>query len=69
MDAAGIAKGQVFRPINRGGRVIDAMLTPETAAKIVKDAAERAGLDPADFERSTLIDSLARIGWSPCVRA
>jgi integrase len=54
LEAAGIAEGPVFRPINRGGRVVAATLTAESAAQVVKDAAERAGLDPATFAGHSL---------------
>ena len=68
LDAAGIVEGPVFRPINRGGRVVDAMLTAESAAQVVKDAAERAGLDPAAFAghslRAGFLTSAAKAGAS-----
>ena len=54
LDAAGITEGPIFRPINRGRRVVNARLTAESAAQVVKDAAERAGLDPAAFAGHSL---------------
>jgi site-specific recombinase XerD len=68
LSAAGIVEGPVFRPINRGGRVVDAMLTAESAAQVVKDAAERAGLDPRTFAghslRAGFLTSAASAGAS-----
>jgi len=54
LAAAKIESGPIFRPINRGGRVVNARLTAESAAQVVKDAAERAGLDPAAFAGHSL---------------
>jgi len=68
LDAARITEGPVFRPINRGGRVVNAMLTAESIAEVIKDAAERAGLDPAKFGghslRAGFLTSAAKAGAS-----
>ena len=68
LDRAHITQGPIFRPINRGGRVVDAMLTAESAATVVKDAAKRAGLDPAAFAghslRSGFLTSAAKANAS-----
>ena len=66
--AAGITAGPVFRPINRGGRVVDAALTAESAASVVKEHAEAVGLNPADFAshslRAGFLTSAAEAGAS-----
>ena len=68
LDAAGISEGPVFRPINRGGRVVDSMLTAESVAEVIKDAAGRAGLDPTLFGghslRAGFLTSAANAGAS-----
>jgi site-specific recombinase XerD len=68
LDAARITEGPIFRPINRGGRVVNATLTAESAAQVVKDAAERAGLDPDMFAghslRAGFLTSAAAAGAS-----
>lgn len=68
LAAARITEGPIFRPINRGGRVVNAMLTAESAAQVVKDAAKRAGLDPAAFGghslRAGFLTSAAEAGAS-----
>lgn len=45
--AGGIAKGPVFRGIDRWGNLDDKALTPQTINAIVKRRAERARIDPA----------------------
>ena len=68
LDAARITEGPVFRPINRGGRVVNAVLTAESVAEVIKDAAGRAGLDPAEFAghslRAGFLTSAAKAGAS-----
>ena len=54
LNSAGVTEGPIFRPINRGRRAVNAMLTPESAAQVVKDAAERASFDPAAFAGHSL---------------
>ncbi len=54
LDAAGIIDGPVFRRIDRHGRVGAQALTPQVVALVVKDAAEAAGLDPAEFAGHSL---------------
>lgn len=68
LAGAKIETGPIFRPINRGGRVVNARLTAESAAQVVKDAAERAGLDPVAFAghslRAGFLTSAAAAGAS-----
>jgi integrase len=49
LDAARIVEGPIFRAINRGGRVGEACITPQVVASVVKEAAEKSGLDPKHF--------------------
>jgi integrase len=49
LDAAGIADGPVFRPIDKVGRVSTRALTPHTIGKIVKRYAGFAGYNAAEF--------------------
>lgn len=68
LDAADISEGPIFRPIRRGGHVQPARLTDRSVANIVKQHAERAGLDPALFSghslRAGFLTSAARRGAS-----
>ena len=59
IDAAGITTGPVFRQIKKGGLMTDQGLSPEAVASVVKDAAERIGLDPALFGGHSLRSGLA----------
>lgn len=54
LAAAGITEGPMFRPIGKGGRVIDARLTDRSVATIVKAHAKAAGLDEAQFSGHSL---------------
>ena len=68
LDAAEITEGPLFRPIRRGGHVQPARLTDRSVANIVKQHAERAGLDPALFSghslRAGFLTSAAKRGAS-----
>lgn len=68
LAAARITEGPIFRPINRGGCVVNARVTAKSAAQMVKDAAERAGLDPTAFAghslRAGFLTSAANAGAS-----
>jgi len=53
--AAGqLSSGHVFRPLNKGGRVVGDRLTPQSVDRMVRDYAERLGirLAPHDLRRS-----------------
>jgi integrase len=52
--AASIKDGPVFRPIAKGGRILNARLTDRTVAKIVKGHAARVGLEPSEFSAHSL---------------
>ena len=52
--AAGIAAGPIFRPVNKGGRVLPDRLTDRSVALVVKHRAAAAKLDPALFSGHSL---------------
>ena len=54
LKAANIIEGPVFRPINRGGRVLDTRLTGRSVANIVKARATKVGLNASDFAGHSL---------------
>jgi site-specific recombinase XerD len=54
LDAAGITAGPVFRSVNRYGKVAGRALSPRSVAKILKRAAERAGIDAASIAGHSL---------------
>jgi site-specific recombinase XerD len=68
LDAAGIATGPIFRPINKAGMVAAGRLTDRSVANIVKAYAERAGFDASLFSghslRSGFLTSAAAKGAS-----
>jgi integrase len=69
LAAAEISAGPVFRAVTRGGRVLtDRPLSDDSAARVVKRYAERAGLDPALYAghslRSGFLTSAAESGAS-----
>ena len=53
IEAAGIDDGAVFRSVTRHGRIGD-RLTARSVAAVVKQYAQRAGLDPAEFAGHSL---------------
>jgi integrase len=44
LGTQGITEGPLFRPVSRGGRVLDRRLNPDWVRRTVKQAAEAAGL-------------------------
>lgn len=54
LAAAGITEGPVFRPINKGGRVLPRRLTDRSVALIIKRHAAAAKLDPEIFSGHSL---------------
>ena len=68
LAAAGISSGPVFRAVAQGGKVSDAPLAEDSAARIVKRYAQRVGLDPASYAghslRSGFLTSAAESGAS-----
>ena len=54
LDAAGITSGPIFRPINKGGRVLPGRLTDQSVALVVKYRASAAKLDPKLFAGHSL---------------
>jgi site-specific recombinase XerD len=67
LEAASITSGPIFRSVKRGGAVAG-RLPAQSVADIVKDYAERVGLDPAAFAghsmRSGFLTSAAKRGAS-----
>jgi integrase len=59
LKASGITTGPIFRPVGKGGRILDQQLTDRSAAQVVKDAAEAAGLDPKQYAGHSLRAGLA----------
>jgi len=55
LDAARITEGPLFRPIRKGGNVVEVeRLSDRSVANIVKAHAEAVGLDPAVFSGHSL---------------
>jgi site-specific recombinase XerD len=54
LEAARIEAGPIFRPLAKGGRVLEQALSTKSVAAIVKDYAERAGFDPEEFSGHSL---------------
>lgn len=59
LERSGIKEGPVFRPINRHGGIRPTALRAESVAAIIKEAATKAGLDPARFAGHSLRSGLA----------
>lgn len=59
LDHAGITSGPIFRRINRHGHVADQRLSGEAVSVIVKERAEAAGFDSADYSGHSLRAGLA----------
>lgn len=59
LEASGLKAGPLFRPINRHGKMGRKALCDRSVALIVKAAAERSGLDPANFAGHSLRSGLA----------
>ena len=66
LDASGIADGAVFRPVTKDGHVRAGRPAPFSVARLVKQHAEAAGLDPAQYvghsPRAGFITSAAQSG-------
>jgi len=54
LDAAGIAAGPIFRPVDKADTVRDSRLTDRSVANIVKAYAKRAGFDASAFSGHSL---------------
>lgn len=59
LECAGITEGVVFRSVNRHGQVGTEQLNDKTVARVVKRAAEAAGLDPSNYSGHSLRAGLA----------
>jgi site-specific recombinase XerD len=68
LAAAGITEGPLFRPVNKGGRLLPDRLAAQSVALIVKTYAARLGLDADAFSghslRSGFLTSAAARGAS-----
>jgi site-specific recombinase XerD len=68
LQTAGITEGFIFRAVRRGGAVQSWGLSGHAVAEVVKQRAEQAGLDPAEFSghslRSGFLTSAAESGAS-----
>jgi site-specific recombinase XerD len=66
LEAAGIADGAIFRPVDRHGQLADRRLSDRAVAEVVKRTAAASGLDPAAYAghslRAGLITSAAEAG-------
>src|SRR4051794_21010216 len=54
LDAASVTDGPLFRPLNRWGHVQAERLSDKAVARVVKKAAQAAGLDPTHFSGHSL---------------
>jgi integrase len=54
LAAAGIARGPVFRGVSRSGKLGEGPINDRTVARVVKETALRAGLDPVAFAGHSL---------------
>jgi integrase len=54
LERAKITAGPVFRPVTKGGRLIDVALTPHSVGMIVKTCAGRAGFNVGEFGAHSL---------------
>jgi integrase len=59
LEAAGISEGPLFRGIDRHGRLLPGRFSDKGVARVVKRAAEAAGLDPTRYSGHSLRAGLA----------
>lgn len=59
LEDSGIASGPIFRYVDKGGHIHDSRLTDRVVSMVIKRAAERAGLDPAEYAGHSLRAGLA----------
>jgi integrase len=59
IDLSLIAKGPLFRPVNRFGTILESRLTAQSVALIIKKWALEAGFDPAPLSGHSLRAGLA----------
>ena len=68
LQVSGIAKGAIFRPLDRAGRVREARLSGDAVALIVRERVEESGLNPSGYFghslRAGVATSAAMIGVS-----
>lgn len=58
-QASGLTTGPVFRVVGRAGKVMDERLSDKAVARLVKQAAKAAGLNPQEFSAHSLRAGLA----------
>jgi hypothetical protein len=63
--AAGVTSDPIFRAVDRWGHVSDQAMTGQAVANVVKAAAARVGLDPADFAGHSLRSGCATAAAAP----
>jgi integrase len=71
LDVAGIARGPIFRPIDRHANIADTRLTDQSVALIVKRCAKVAGLDWEKYAGHSLRSGRGTRcgrGWPPLRR-
>jgi site-specific recombinase XerD len=54
LEAAGITEGPIFRPTLRSGQVLPDALSGRAVARLVKDTAAAAGLEPSKYSGHSL---------------
>jgi site-specific recombinase XerD len=59
LEVSAIGEGPVLRSVDQRGRIGSGRLADRSVARIIQDAAERAGLDPAQFAGHSLRAGLA----------
>lgn len=68
LQTSGISDGPIFRPVTRHGKIIEARLSTQAVAEIVKQRAGAIGLNPKNFSghslRAGLVTSAAQAGVS-----
>ena len=68
LELSGIQNGPLFRAVNRHGCFAQVAMTDRTVARVVKERAEAAGLDPAGYSghslRAGLVTEAAEAGRS-----
>ncbi|MFN3649728.1 MAG: site-specific integrase [Armatimonadota bacterium] len=59
LEVSAIVEGPLFRPLNRHGGILEGRLSDKAIARVVKRAAEAAGLDPTRYSGHSLRAGLA----------
>src|ERR1700694_3862477 len=59
LEKASIAEGPAFRPVNRHGQMLPGRFSDRGVARVIKRAAERAGMDASEVSGHSLRSGLA----------